>query len=118
MFLWLYFDLLVNEYFLIYCLKNVNNTFFVCVYRFQLCFKSKEPLTAILEVVENNPFRLLCHVSLNFSMGNDSDVKAYLADCLTKLKDQHIKLSTIYEQTKSDLTAKLDNAQKVNIRHY
>lgn len=69
----------------------------------------------MLEVVENNPFKLLCHVSLTFSMGNDSDVKAYLADCLNKLKDQHIKLSTIYEQTKNDLTAKLDNAQRVNI---
>ena len=42
--------------------------------------------TAMLNVVETNPFKHLTHLSLKFVPGSDSDVKKYLADCLKQFK--------------------------------
>ena len=42
--------------------------------------------TAMLNVVETNPFKHLTHLSLKFVPGTDSDVKKYLADCLKQFK--------------------------------
>jgi hypothetical protein len=39
-----------------------------------------------LDVVETNSFKHLTHLSLKFLLGNDVDVKKYLAGCLTSLK--------------------------------
>lgn len=85
--------------------------------KFQLQFYSKEPLPfdhghASLNVIEINPFKHLCHLSLNFSPGNDSDVKKYLATCLQTLRDDHTKLSRLYEETKLSLSQKLENTQQ------
>ena len=43
-------------------------------------------VTAMLNVVETNPFKHLTHLSLKFVPGTDADVKKYLADCLKQLK--------------------------------
>ena len=42
--------------------------------------------TAMLNVVETNPFKHLTHLSLKFVPGSDADVKKYLADCLKQFK--------------------------------
>ena len=81
--------------------------------KFQLQFYSKEPLPydhghANLNVIEINPFKHLCHLSLNFMPGNDADVKKYLATCLQTLRDDYAKLSRTHEETKQALTQKLD----------
>ena len=43
-------------------------------------------MTAMLNVVETNPFKHLTHLSLKFVPGSDTDVKKYLADCLKQFK--------------------------------
>jgi spindle assembly abnormal protein 6 len=92
--------------------------------KFQLQFYSKEPLPydhghANLNVIEINPFKHLCHLSLNFMPGNDADVKKYLATCLQTLRDDYTKLSRTHEETKSSLTQKcestLENLNKKTI---
>lgn len=80
----------------------------MCVFRFQLCLNSNEPLNPILEVIENT-VKVLCIVSLRFSAGHDADVKKHLI----KLREEHAELTKLYEQTKSELTAKLENAENV-----
>lgn len=60
-------------------------------YRFVLHFVSQggfsgERSTAVLNVIETNPFKHLTHLSLKFIPGTDSDVKKYLADCLKQLR--------------------------------
>ena len=42
--------------------------------------------TAILNVIETNPFKHLTHLGLKFLPGTDNDVKKYLAHCLKTLK--------------------------------
>jgi hypothetical protein len=59
-------------------------------------------------VIENT-VKVLCIVSLRFSLGHDADVKKHLI----KLREEHAKLATLYEKTKSELTAKLENAENV-----
>ena len=60
-------------------------------FRFVLQFSQNgcgggERLTAVLSIVETNPFKHLIHLSLKFVPGTDSDIKKYLADCLKQLK--------------------------------
>ncbi len=86
--------------------------------KFQLQFYSKEPLPydhghASLNIIEINPFKHLCHLSLQFSPGNDSDVKKYLANCLKGLREEYTKLSRNYDETKSTLSQKLETTQQV-----
>lgn len=83
-------------------------------------FCSKEPLPydhgqANLNVIEINPFKHLCHLSLGFMPGNDADVKKYLANCLQALREDHAKLNRIYEETKNTLNNKLDANQQVRL---
>lgn len=85
--------------------------------KFQLQFWTKEPLPydhaqGSLNVIEINPFKHLCHLSLQFAPGNDADVKKYLAECLRTLRDQHAKLSSLHTDTKSSLSAQLDSTQQ------
>ena len=42
--------------------------------------------TAVLNVIETNPFKHLTHLALKFLPGTDSDVKKYLATCLKTIK--------------------------------
>lgn len=86
--------------------------------KFQLQFYSKEPLSfdhghASLNVIEINPFKHLCHLSLNFMPGNDSDVKKYLATCLQTTRDDLTKMNRLYEETRQSLSQKLENTQQM-----
>ncbi len=86
--------------------------------RFQLQFYSKEPLPfdhghANLNVIEINPFKHLCHLSLSFMPGNDTDVKKYLATCLQSLREDYTKLNRLYEENRSSSAQKLEQAQQV-----
>ena len=81
-------------------------------------FYSKEPLPfdhgqAFLNVIEINPFKHLCHLSLTFKPGDDTDVKKYLANCLKHLRNEHTKLNCLYEETRMNLTQKLETTKQM-----
>ncbi|KAK7100422.1 spindle assembly abnormal protein 6 homolog [Littorina saxatilis] len=71
-----------------------------------------ERSTAVLSVVETNPFKHLIHLSLKFVSGSDSDIKKYLADCLKQLKDTNSLLQQKLEHTSTDLSQRLHQAQE------
>jgi hypothetical protein len=50
--------------------------------------------------------------------GNDSDVKKYLATCWQNLKEDHNKLTRLYDDTKATLSQKLENAQQVCLHFF
>lgn len=80
---------------------------------------TKEPLpfdhnNASLNVIEINPFKHLCHLQLNFMPGNDSDVKKYLANCLKQLRENYTKLNREHDETKANLTQRLESTQQVS----
>jgi hypothetical protein len=66
----------------------VSSTCHIHCYRFLLTFTISEHDCGVshLNVVETNSFKHLTHLSLKFMLGNDVDVKKYLAGCLTSLK--------------------------------
>ena len=85
--------------------------------KFQLQFYSKEPLPydhghANLNIIEINPFKHLCHLSLAFMPGNDADVKKYLATCLKQTRDDYVKLARAFDDTKHSLAQRLESAQQ------
>lgn len=87
--------------------------------KFQLQFFTKDPLpydhsNASLNIIEINPFKHLCHLTLNFMPGNDSDVKKYLANCLKTIREQYSSLSKQYEQTKTQLNQELESTRMVS----
>ncbi|CAL8094623.1 unnamed protein product [Orchesella dallaii] len=43
-------------------------------------------MNSVLDIVESNPFKYLCHLSLQINPGTDTEVKKYLADVTTGLK--------------------------------
>ncbi|ODM96961.1 Spindle assembly abnormal protein 6 [Orchesella cincta] len=43
---------------------------------------------SVLDIVESNPFKYLCHLSLQINPGTDTEVKKYLADVTTGLKKE------------------------------
>lgn len=57
----------------------------------------------------------LTQVSFSLRSDIDGDVKKYVADSWVKQREKHAKLTRLYEQTKSELTDKLNNAEKVPI---
>ena len=82
--------LILNRYFVSVYWLNMRVWNWYC-FRFVLQFSqnscgSGERLTAVLSIVETNPFKHLIHLSLKFVPGSDSDIKKYLADCLKQLK--------------------------------
>jgi len=44
---------------------------------------------AIVNIVENNNYRALTHMSLKYKQGNDEAIKKYLATKLKESKDQN-----------------------------
>ncbi|KAL8586781.1 hypothetical protein ACOMHN_061294 [Nucella lapillus] len=71
-----------------------------------------ERSTAMLSIVETNPFKHLIHLSLKFVPGSDSDIKKYLASCLKQLKDTNSLLQQKLEHTSSDLSQRLREAEE------
>ncbi|KAI3381346.1 hypothetical protein SNEBB_006422 [Seison nebaliae] len=65
------------------CIENQN----INPPKFQLQLLVNE--NGSLNVVEINPFKHLTHLSLLLLNGNDTEVKIYLAECLTKLKEEN-----------------------------
>lgn len=86
--------------------------------KFQLQLFSKDPLpydhsNANLNIIEINPFKHLCHLSLCFMPGNDADVKKYLANCLKTIREDYSKLARLFEENKMQLNQKLESTQQV-----
>ncbi|CAH1775917.1 unnamed protein product [Owenia fusiformis] len=65
-----------------------------------------------LNVVETNPFKHLTHLSLKLLPGSDTDIKKYLATCLSQLKEYTTKLERSAENKESDLTQRLAQTQQ------
>ncbi|CAB3996681.1 Hypothetical predicted protein, partial [Paramuricea clavata] len=65
-----------------------------------------------LNVVETNSFKHLTHLSLKFMLGNDVDVKKYLAGCLTSLKEENRCLKQKLDATETELNSRLARSQE------
>ncbi|KAL5246600.1 hypothetical protein ACHWQZ_G018719 [Mnemiopsis leidyi] len=63
--------------------------------------------TAVLQVVEVNPFKHLVHLSLSLSTATDSVIKQYLSDCLKGLQKKHKDLQQKYETETSQYADKI-----------
>ncbi|XP_047141307.1 spindle assembly abnormal protein 6 homolog isoform X1 [Hydra vulgaris] len=66
-----------------------------------------------LEVVETNPFKHLVHLSLKFLPAKNEELKAYLVDCLKKLKGENALLQNKLACTENDLSRHLLSTQKI-----
>lgn len=77
-----------------------------------MCFNDNELSIPTLKVIFNTVISL-CLVSLRLKPGFDVDATQYFADNWVKLREENVKLTKLYEQNKSELTAKLENAEKV-----
>jgi spindle assembly abnormal protein 6 len=62
-------------------------------------------LKLVLDIVESNPFKYLCHLSLHINAGTDGDVKKYLCDVTTSLKKDYQLLNDKYNHLVSTMEA-------------
>ncbi|KAI7791190.1 putative spindle assembly abnormal protein 6-like protein [Triplophysa rosa] len=65
-----------------------------------------------LNIVETNAFKHLTHLSLKLLPGSDTDIKKYLAACLSTLKEEKHLLDQKLRKTEEDLTRQLNYAQQ------
>uniref|UniRef100_A0A3Q1FWH5 Spindle assembly abnormal protein 6 homolog n=1 Tax=Acanthochromis polyacanthus TaxID=80966 RepID=A0A3Q1FWH5_9TELE len=83
--------------------------------RFLLYLSCQSPVlegSATFTVVETNAFKHLNHLSLRLAHGSDSEVKEYLAVCLSSLKAEKQTLYTKFKKTEEDLSRQLSYAQQ------
>jgi spindle assembly abnormal protein 6 len=59
--------------------------------------------SALLSMVETNPFKQLTHLSLQFRPGNDSSIKLYLAGRLNQMLSKSKELSDALNETERKL---------------
>ncbi|XP_041357895.1 LOW QUALITY PROTEIN: spindle assembly abnormal protein 6 homolog [Gigantopelta aegis] len=76
------------------------------------CSLAGEKSSAVLNIIETNPFKHLTHLSLKFVPGSDADIKKYLADCLKQLTETNMLLQQRLEHTNTDLSQKLQHTQE------
>ncbi|XP_051763860.1 spindle assembly abnormal protein 6 homolog isoform X1 [Ctenopharyngodon idella] len=65
-----------------------------------------------LNIVETNAFKHLTHLSLKLLPGSDTDIKKYLATCLSTIKEEKQQLEQKLRKTEEDLTRQLNYAQQ------
>ncbi|XP_016130050.1 spindle assembly abnormal protein 6 homolog [Sinocyclocheilus grahami] len=65
-----------------------------------------------LNIVETNAFKHLTHLSLKLLPGSDTDIKKYLAACLSTVKEEKQQLEQKLRKTEEDLTRRLNYAQQ------
>ncbi|XP_051551431.1 spindle assembly abnormal protein 6 homolog [Myxocyprinus asiaticus] len=65
-----------------------------------------------LNIVETNAFKHLTHLSLKLLPGSDTDIKKYLATCLSTIKEEKQLLEQKLRKTEEDLTRQLNYAQQ------
>ncbi|CAG0903410.1 unnamed protein product [Darwinula stevensoni] len=65
----------------------------------------------LLEVVESNPFKHLCHLALKLNQGTDSQVKNFLAATLLRLKTEKEQLQLRLRGTEDSLAKQLEGLQ-------
>ncbi|KAM6967459.1 spindle assembly abnormal protein 6 homolog [Aplochiton taeniatus] len=68
--------------------------------------------SANFNVVETNAFKHLTHLSLRLINGSDTEIKEYLAVCLSSLKEEKQSLEIILKKTEEDLSRQLNYAQQ------
>ncbi|KTF90163.1 hypothetical protein cypCar_00033514 [Cyprinus carpio] len=69
-----------------------------------------------LNIVETNAFKHLTHLSLKLLPGSDTDIKKYLATCLSTVKEEKQQLEQKLRKTEEDLTRQLNYAQQIQAR--
>ncbi|XP_063692714.1 spindle assembly abnormal protein 6 homolog [Bolinopsis microptera] len=72
--------------------------------------------TAVLQVVEVNPFKHLVHLSLNLSTATDAVIKKYLSDCLRDLQKKHKDLHQKHDSETSQFTEKIKCLEESSIQ--
>uniref|UniRef100_A0A8C1YDU7 Spindle assembly abnormal protein 6 homolog n=1 Tax=Cyprinus carpio TaxID=7962 RepID=A0A8C1YDU7_CYPCA len=65
-----------------------------------------------LNIVETNAFKHLTHLSLKLLPGSDTDIKKYLATCLSTVKEEKQQLEQKLRKTEEDLTRQLNYVQQ------
>jgi spindle assembly abnormal protein 6 len=65
---------------------------------------------ATLNLIETNSFKNLVHLSLTVAPGSETDVKTYLAICLTAQKTETVRLQAELDETTQDSTTRLEAA--------
>lgn len=66
---------------------------------------------AQLNILEINAFRQITHLNLKLTQGDDTDIKDYLAECLSTLKQSLEKTSSELTNTRSHFTSRLESAE-------
>ena len=66
---------------------------------------------SILSIIETNSFRNITHLSLNFIVGNDAEVKQYLAGLVKEFKTDNANLKAQLSDTSTSLREKLNESQ-------
>lgn len=56
-----------------------------------------------MDIVESNPFKYLCHLSLHINAGTDGEVKKYLCDVTSGLKKDYELLRDKYNHLMSSM---------------
>ncbi|XP_063056135.1 spindle assembly abnormal protein 6 homolog [Engraulis encrasicolus] len=77
-----------------------------------LCASSLDHGPASLNVVETNPFKHLTHLSLKLLHGNDTQIKTFLANCLSTMKEEKLQLEQKLKKTEEDLSRQLSFTQQ------
>ncbi|XP_057298901.1 spindle assembly abnormal protein 6 homolog [Hydractinia symbiolongicarpus] len=91
------------------CITEQNNT----VPRFLLHFTTSSASHGVLDVVETNPFKHLVHLSLKFVVGNNEEIKNYLALCLKSLKEEKTVLEKNFSSKESELSNRLSSTNQI-----
>jgi spindle assembly abnormal protein 6 len=79
----------------------------------QLVTFTADKSSALLNVVEANPFKHLTHLSLKVLLASDSVLKKYLAECLMSLREEKSVLSETLTTVRADLSSQLNRAQEL-----
>lgn len=89
-----------------------NPNFNSSQYTLNLVQNEKQPNSpANLIISETNAFRQIVHLNLKLMQGDDTDVKEYLAECLSNYKDSYEKTAEELERYKLNMKGKLDTAE-------
>lgn len=68
---------------------------------------------SVLDIVESNPFKYLCHLSMIINPGTDTEVKKYLADVTSGLKKDCSLLNEKYSHLASTMEAEIIRLKKL-----
>lgn len=67
----------------------------------------------MLDIVESNTFKYLCHLSLQINPGTDAEIKKYLADVTTHIKKEKALLEEKFSHMSSASDREIQHLKKL-----